>query len=511
MKLLRTLLPVCFFGQFCVPIVLADDPEVKTGRQASEEIEKEFKPLEDPVAQQKFTEMGQFLVNEYAQLAESSPDDSFQPVPYEFHFKILEMQDDINAFALPGGWVYMTSRMWRLFTDDEKAAVVAHEIGHITHHHWKKRVRKERDKALLVLLGQILLKPNRAISQGIGLGSDLISLSYSRDDEKEADATSLNILTRQRKYEPWGYVRAFNKLTQLNGSFPKSMKILSSHPLTEERAKRGRDFLLAAGFPEPPKKERKLVSKPPFTEADRIRAWVHPVRIVGGDYNGAGAEDGLTYALVKSLNSTGQFVVEPEDREPKPSGAQFITASADISYKSVGQGQYEATCVAVVKMIGADGKEVREWRQTLSRRGPLGPKTAEPWQRYGVYSYEVDASLPAKTALECFRQLAYTMAPRADLLVAGTILKLDKRKRSAVISLKDGGVPVGTQFFVIKPLGEYTLDPETGDLAEREPIVVAVLTVTTERVGEADCKIEYQDGFSGRDIAVQDKLAYTPN
>src|SRR5690349_17261537 len=90
--------------------------EIQLGKEVSLEVEKEMPLSKNEKWQKDVAEMGARFV----------PLVKRKEIPYQFH--IVDAKDQINAFALPGGYVYFTERMWKIMTPDERAAVMAHEI-----------------------------------------------------------------------------------------------------------------------------------------------------------------------------------------------------------------------------------------------------------------------------------------------------------------------------------------------------------------------------------------------
>ncbi|MFH1380770.1 MAG: M48 family metalloprotease, partial [Candidatus Omnitrophota bacterium] len=140
-----------------------------------------------------------------------------------------------NAFALPGGYAYMFDAMMEMLdTDDMIAAVIAHEIGHITAKHAMKRMQGSLGVNALMILaaamagsGGTLADTNEAISQ--------MMMSYSRDDEFEADRLSVKY-TKMAGFNPNGVIQSLTRLKELrkNG---REMRyaFYKTHPYLSER------------------------------------------------------------------------------------------------------------------------------------------------------------------------------------------------------------------------------------------------------------------------------------
>lgn len=140
----------------------------------------------------------------------------------------------MNAFALPGGSMFMfTGLLDRLHSDDEMAAVTGHEMTHVRKQHWAKAVasQEKRRLGLTVILG--LAHANRTWQNVAGLGDTMLTLKYSRSEEDEADAGGLQDMV-DAGYDPHGMLDLFKTLQQVSGG-REGPAFLSDHPLTSER------------------------------------------------------------------------------------------------------------------------------------------------------------------------------------------------------------------------------------------------------------------------------------
>lgn len=166
------------------------------------------------------------------------------------NFKVYEVID-INAFACPDGSVRVFSSLMDVMDDDELLGIIGHEIGHVAKHHSKKQFKQS---LLTGALKDALAASNGKIaalteSQLGTLGESLAGAKYSQKQENEADDCGYDFLKANGK-NPWGMVRAFEKMQNLEGAQKTSYvtKMFSSHPETAKRIKRMTDRCKKDGF-----------------------------------------------------------------------------------------------------------------------------------------------------------------------------------------------------------------------------------------------------------------------
>ncbi len=175
--------------------------EIAIGKQLAQDVERSAKLVDDPVVVEFVNRVGQNLVR-----------NSDARVP--FTIKVID-SDEINAFALPGGFFYVNSGLvLRADEESELAGVMAHEIAHVTARHGTKNATKG-EIAQLAMIPLILLGPGGWAGYGIYQGLNfLIPLSYlkfSRDAEREADFLGLQYMYKAG-YDPNSYVSFFEKI-----------------------------------------------------------------------------------------------------------------------------------------------------------------------------------------------------------------------------------------------------------------------------------------------------------
>jgi predicted Zn-dependent protease len=199
----------------------------KVGQQAAQQILQKYPEVHDERARH-FQRVGARLVDALPARDRST---------WDFSFHVLNSKE-INAFALPGGPMFMfTGLMDRVHSDDELAAVTGHEMTHVRKQHWAKAAAKEQERSLL---GGVILGVTHAgrIWQLVAGGlNTVIGLKYSRTEEDEADAGGLQNMV-DAGYDPHGMLALFHTLQAAGGGGGGMPGFLSDHPLTSERIRR---------------------------------------------------------------------------------------------------------------------------------------------------------------------------------------------------------------------------------------------------------------------------------
>ena len=199
------------------------EKEIAMGRQMAAEIERQIKLLEDPAINEYVNRVGQNLVR-----------NSDAKVP--FTIKVVD-SDEINAFALPGGFFYVNSGLI-LAADDESelAAVMAHEIAHVTARHGTENASKAQliniASIPLIFMGGVA---GFGIRQAAGFLIPMQFLQFNRKAEGEADYLGVQYLYKTG-YDPGAAVSFFEKLQAKETARPGSIsKMFSTHPPTGDR------------------------------------------------------------------------------------------------------------------------------------------------------------------------------------------------------------------------------------------------------------------------------------
>ncbi|MFH1571493.1 MAG: M48 family metallopeptidase, partial [Gemmatimonadota bacterium] len=223
-------------GMALVPV----DTEVKLGAQLAGQVEQQERVL--PNAQTQA-----YVAAIFAPLVEASRRDRSD---LQYQVRVLDDREQVNAFALPGGYVYVyTGLLLAADNEAEVAGVLAHEIGHVVARHSANRLATQM--GMSVLASAALGEDPAVLAQ---LASDLVGVStmaaFSRDDERAADRYGVTY-TIAAGYDPRGLETFFGKLLALEGGHQRGTfeGLLASHPATEERIRDLQERILRAGDP----------------------------------------------------------------------------------------------------------------------------------------------------------------------------------------------------------------------------------------------------------------------
>ena len=206
-------------------LLIDTQEEVSMGADMDVQMQKKLKVLNDPQMQYRLDYIGRKI---------GSASDR-QDLSY--HFRIVK-DKDFNAFALPGGFIYVNSGLMEVATDDELACVLAHEVGHIAARHSVKKLQAGMGYQIILAIA-LGASNQQSMASAINIVFDLVNLGYSRKDELLADKLSVRYAKRAG-FNPFGMVTFFEKLkkqSQEKGT-DFNLVFLSSHPPIEERIKR---------------------------------------------------------------------------------------------------------------------------------------------------------------------------------------------------------------------------------------------------------------------------------
>ena len=205
--------------------IISEEKEIAIGKQYATEIDRSAKILKDPV------------INEYVnRVAQNVARNSDLTIPLTV--KVID-DPTINAFALPGGFLYVnTGLLQAADEEDQVAGVIAHEIAHVAARHWASQMTKATllQYAMIPLIFTPMSYPVYiGVAQGLNFGIPIAFLKFSRGDEAEADYLGIQYMYKAG-YDPNSYVAFFGKVINEERRSPGSMPtIFANHPPTGER------------------------------------------------------------------------------------------------------------------------------------------------------------------------------------------------------------------------------------------------------------------------------------
>lgn len=195
--------------------IISTKAEIDMGRDASKQLEKQFGLVDDLALQARVTKIGMSLV------AVSDRKDLF------YTFRVLN-SPEVNALALPGGFIYIFKGLVDLMpSDDELAGVIGHEIGHVVKRHTVQLIEKN---LLLNVASLAIFRDKGLIEQSLAINA--IMAGYSRDDERQADHLGF-LHSYKAGYNPYSMTMGLMKLSSLDQHY--QYDLFSDHPESKER------------------------------------------------------------------------------------------------------------------------------------------------------------------------------------------------------------------------------------------------------------------------------------
>jgi predicted Zn-dependent protease len=205
-------------------IFIDTQKEVNMGKSIAEGIEKskEIKLDPDPLMTERVNEVGRKIA------------DVSDRKEVSYTFRVID-KDDVNAFALPGGYVFVFKGLVdKVSKDDELAAVIAHEIAHVVARHSIKRLQGGVGYNILQIL-MAVTGAGRTDAGRIDAAFGQLIMSYSREDEALADKLALKYL-KEAGYDPWAVVSLLKKLQESDKAEPiRPYTSYRSHPYVADR------------------------------------------------------------------------------------------------------------------------------------------------------------------------------------------------------------------------------------------------------------------------------------
>jgi predicted Zn-dependent protease len=279
--------------------------EMALGRQLADEVERQVKLLNDPVIGEYVNRIGQNLVR-----------NSDAKVP--FTIKVVQ-DDEINAFALPGGFFYVNTGLIEAADDEaELAAVMGHEIAHVAARHATENAAKgELANIASIPLIMVGGPAGYGLQQAAGFLVPLQFLHFSRANESEADYLGLQYMYKAG-YDPSAFVSMFEKLEAKETNRAGSVsKMFSTHPATADRieaTKKNIERIL-------PDRDNYVVTT---SEFDNVKA-----RLVSLENNPPQKDNGKPTIRRSNTGTDRKGTVDKDDSKDDPKGTDESKPSDD--------------------------------------------------------------------------------------------------------------------------------------------------------------------------------------
>src|SRR3989338_4260960 len=205
-------------------LLIDTQSEVALGRDMDRQIQRKLKILQDPKRQNRLDNIG-IKVSGFSDRKDLT-----------YYFRAID-DKEFNAFAIPGGFIYVNAGLMDAATDDELACVLAHEIGHVAARHSVKHLQANLGYQLIMSIA-LGISGQQAMGEAMDIVFNLASLGYSRKDETLADKLAVKY-AKNAGFNPYGMITFFKKLRKEADKKGGNLRveIFSSHPNIEERIK----------------------------------------------------------------------------------------------------------------------------------------------------------------------------------------------------------------------------------------------------------------------------------
>jgi predicted Zn-dependent protease len=207
--------------------LVSEGQEIAMGKESAQQVQQSIGFYDDPQVQAYVNEIGQRMAKQ-----------SERPnLPWEFH---VVNDASVNAFALPGGFIYVTRGLMTSINDEaELATVIGHEIGHVTYRHSVQQISKAQVAQLGLGVGSILSSDVASVAGLAGQGLGVLFLKYGRDAENQADQAGFRYALGQN-YDVREMANVFQTLERVSGASGggRLPEWLSTHPNPGTRIER---------------------------------------------------------------------------------------------------------------------------------------------------------------------------------------------------------------------------------------------------------------------------------
>jgi hypothetical protein len=249
LTLVQSLSPLCGYkGE--------KEREIKLGREGAAEVEKQYQLVTDTAICERVNKIGQAIANVANSYQVPASYGSSEIYEFDYKFKVID-DPSVNAFSLPGGFIYVYKGLLDYVqSDDELAGVLAHEVAHAAHHHVTYLLKDQAridGRIGLVLLAGVLAKMDASDLGNILVGAQLIRIAkssgYGQRAEADADATSV-IYLEKAGFNPVGALTFLERLAHDQAAKSQiTLGILQTHPSPRDRCKNLICQIKALGLP----------------------------------------------------------------------------------------------------------------------------------------------------------------------------------------------------------------------------------------------------------------------
>jgi len=206
--------------------LISEQEEIRLGQQVALQTERRYRVVTDHHLNQRLQSVAQRIVNNSDRRNIS------------YRFRIIEIPDQINAFAAPGGIIYVTRDLMELTNDDELACVLGHEVGHVAARHAVKKIQVSMGITIIESLIFPKEKMDEDLKRTKNITNTMINLvaaGYSREDESLSDRLGVKYAYRAN-FNPEGMITFLNKLKEKSKNQPPNLAIFfHSHPPYDQR------------------------------------------------------------------------------------------------------------------------------------------------------------------------------------------------------------------------------------------------------------------------------------
>ena len=212
-------------------IRMTPEQEVSMGRQLAPQMAAQFGGVSAHPTRERVSQVGARIVSR----------SSAAKTPYKYSFYLLADRKTVNAFALPGGQIFITEALLGLLkSEDELAAVLAHEVGHVLARHSAEHLAKQQ--LTQQLIGAVIIgSGSYDTAQLAQLAGSLINMKHGRADEIESDTLGLRLM-REAGYDPRAMITVMQVLEKASGG-SRQPEFASTHPSPANRIEKIKEHL----------------------------------------------------------------------------------------------------------------------------------------------------------------------------------------------------------------------------------------------------------------------------